>query len=226
MAFQAATNAPRFIRNRIIHPTTSKFNRPIRVLIDMDGVIADFEKSLTDTYKTENPDLQVLGDEHRRGLGIAEQYAHHFSIIEQNKLRDIMTRKNFFKNLPAIPKAVEQVHKLLENTQDYDCFICTSPLVHNPHCTSEKLEWIKKHFGEAFGKKVIITNDKTVVNGDFLVDDKEEITGAQVPNFTHILVRATHNQHVSGLGENEPRLILEEWEDLEDMMRLNDPRYE
>jgi 5'-nucleotidase len=227
MSFQARVKLPKQIlqsSSKIFHPTSPDLHRPLRVLIDMDGVIANFEKDLLDTYRAENPKLPVLPDIKRRGLRIAEQYKNYFGTIEMKKLQDIMTRKGFFKNLTPISPAVEAVHKLLEQPQYYDCFICTAPLVHNPYCTSEKLEWIRSVFGQAFGKKVIITNDKTVVNGDFLVDDNAEIIGAQLPSYQHVLVRQSHNQHVKEINKGG-RLLLEHWDELEDIMRINDPRY-
>lgn len=39
--------------------------------------------------------------------------------------------------------------------------------------------WIEKHFGHDFLEKVILTRDKTLIAGDFLIDDKPDIQGEE-----------------------------------------------
>ena len=189
-------------------------SRKIRVLIDMDGVIANFEKHLMDIYKKDYPDLPILPGDQRRGLFIDKQYRKEFGHDACLAMQDIMTRQNFFKDLEPIPEAVHAVNQLLKSPL-YDCSICTAPITHNKYCTSEKMEWIKTHFGSKFHRKVIITNDKTVVHGDFLLDDNEVIAGAMEPSFKHVMVRAQHNQAVK---EGEKEIILEDWNELEEIL--------
>jgi 5'-nucleotidase len=56
-------------------------------------------------------------------------------------------------------------------------------LVTSPHpcclaqCTVEKYDWVAKHLGEAWFKRLIITMDKTSVQGDMLIDDKPAVKG-------------------------------------------------
>ena len=192
--------------------------RKIRVLVDMDGVLADFEKSLIQIYQKEAPNLPVLPTYLRKGLCIDQQYDEFFKQDwpqAGEKLRNIMMREYFFRDLPPIAEAVNKVHCLLDNP-NYDVSICTAPLTHNAFCTSEKLEWLEKFFGKRFKRKVIMTNDKTLINADILLDDKEHIVGAiDEPSFTHILVRQKHNQHVTG---HDRKYILENWNMLDEML--------
>lgn len=210
---------PAFLKTPKIKNNNNKLlPRKIRVLVDMDGVLADFEKSLLNIYQQEAPHLPVLPSYLRKGLCIDQQYDEFFQQdwpTAGDKLRQIMMREHFFRDLPPIPEAVNKIHCLLDNP-NYDVSICTAPLTHNAFCTSEKLEWIEKFFGKRFHRKVIMTNDKTLINADFLLDDKEFITGAmENPSFTHILVRQRHNQHVT---VHDRENILEDWNRLDDLL--------
>lgn len=208
------------IKNYSLQTSKTTLPRKIRVLVDMDGVLADFEKALINIYKEEAPNLPVLPSYLRKGLCIDKQYDEYFGQDWQekcgDKLRDIMMRENFFRDLPPIPEAVNKVHCLLDNP-NFDVSICTAPLTHNAFCTSEKLEWIERYFGRRFHRKVIMTNDKTLINADFLLDDKEQICGAlgDDPSFVHILVRQEHNQHITC---HDRKNILENWNNLDDLL--------
>merc|ERR1711976_571582 len=183
----------------------------------MDGVLADFEQHLMQIYSCEEPEFPILPEYMRAGLCIDKQYEEAFPERPEasEKLREIMMRKHFFRDLPPIPQAVNKIHCLLDNP-NYDVSICTSPLTHNAWCTSEKLKWLEKYFGRRFKRKVIMTNDKTLINADILLDDKEHIVGAiDEPSFTHILVRQKHNQHVTG---HDRKYILENWNMLDEML--------
>ena len=45
---------------------------------------------------------------------------------------------------------------------------------------SFQYEWIEKHIGQEWLDKIIITWDKTVIEGDLLFDDKVDITGKKI----------------------------------------------
>lgn len=77
----------------------------------------------------------------------------------------------FFLNLKPIENAIESV-KYLENY--YDTWILTRPSVHNIMCYSEKAQWIKTHLGFDMQVKTIICTDKSLLRGDYLVDDQLE----------------------------------------------------
>ena len=54
---------------------TSGQLRPVRVLVDMDGVVADFDGHLTKVYRQKYPDLPYVKLEDRDGLYATDQYA-------------------------------------------------------------------------------------------------------------------------------------------------------
>jgi len=60
-------------------------------------------------------------------------------------------------------------------------------------CHSEKAQWVEKHLGSYWLKKLIITKDKTVVYGNVLIDDKHPITGALKPMWDQIVYDQPYN---------------------------------
>ena len=77
-------------------------------------------------------------------------------------------REGFFLNLPAIDGAIESVEKLREH---FDVYILSAPSTRNPHSYSEKRIWIEQHFGYEFTKKLILSPNKGLSRGRYLIDD-------------------------------------------------------
>jgi 5'(3')-deoxyribonucleotidase len=74
----------------------------------------------------------------------------------------------FFFDLEPIDGAIEGMNTLMTK---YDVWILTRPSIKNTNCYTEKAEWIKKYFGEDMLFKLILCPDKSLVKGDFLIDD-------------------------------------------------------
>lgn len=77
----------------------------------------------------------------------------------------------FFIGLDPMDNAIESINKLRDK---YDVWVLTRPSVKNTHCYSEKAEWIKKYLGEDMVSKLIISPNKSLLKGDFLIDDRTE----------------------------------------------------
>ncbi|XP_061088863.1 5'(3')-deoxyribonucleotidase, mitochondrial-like isoform X1 [Conger conger] len=183
----------------------------LRVLVDMDGVIADFEGGFLKKYRAKYPNEPYIHLQDRRGFWVSTQYGQLRSDLCE-KAMSIWESKNFFLELDPIPGAVEAVKEMseMENT---DVFICTSPIKHYSHCPYEKYAWIEKHFGHEFLEQIILTRDKTVVSGDLLIDDKPDIHGVEPnPTWEHVLFLACHNQHLPpDCPPHPPRRRLLSW---------------
>lgn len=84
----------------------------------------------------------------------------------------------FFETIPPIPKAIETVKKL---NAVYDVWILTRPSVFNPLCYTEKRNWIEQHLGIEYCHKLIISPNKTLLKGGYLIDDvKWDFDGVQL----------------------------------------------
>lgn len=84
------------------------------------------------------------------------------------KLKYPQSKVGFFLDLKPIDGAIESMNTLMTK---YDVWILTRPSIKNTHCYTEKAEWIKKYFGEDMLEKLILCPDKSLVKGDYLIDD-------------------------------------------------------
>lgn len=76
----------------------------------------------------------------------------------------------FYLNLAPLPGAVEGVKKLL-TMKEFDVYILTAPSVINSHSYTEKRLWIEKYFGLEFCHKLILSPNKGLLSGHYLIDD-------------------------------------------------------
>ncbi|XP_076399827.1 5'(3')-deoxyribonucleotidase, cytosolic type isoform X2 [Peromyscus maniculatus bairdii] len=152
--------------------------RPVRVLVDMDGVLADFESGLLQGFRRRFPGDPHVPLEQRRGFLASEQYRALRPDLEE-KLASVYEAPGFFLNLEPVPGAVDALREM-NALQDTEVFICTSPLRKYDHCVGEKYRWVEQNLGPEFVERIILTRDKTVVMGDLLIDDKDTIQGCML----------------------------------------------
>jgi len=79
--------------------------------------------------------------------------------------------KGFFEGLMPLDGAI-QAYKWLKD-QGYDVKFLTAPSVYNPMSYMEKRISIEKWFGFTACKDLIICDDKSLVKGDYLIDNNE-----------------------------------------------------
>ncbi|XP_063286753.1 5'(3')-deoxyribonucleotidase, mitochondrial isoform X1 [Pelobates fuscus] len=183
--------------------------RRLRVLVDMDGVLADFEGGFLKKYQSRYPSEPYIELEDRRGFWVSEQYENLKPGLREKAL-SIWEAKNFFLDLDPIEGAVEAVKEMSKLTNT-DVFICTSPIKRYQYCPYEKYAWVDKHLGHEFLEQIVLTRDKTVVSADLLIDDRPDINGAEPnPTWEHILFTACHNKH---LLLTPPSRCLLSWKD-------------
>ena len=112
------------------------------IYIDLDGVVADFDKG-----KKEHP------------LGNVTPYKGR-----PDKLPGI------YENLDPIENSIESVNKLLNHSSFDIYFLSTAPW-DNPDAWTHKRLWIEKYFGNKVRHKLILSARKDLNIGDFLIDD-------------------------------------------------------
>jgi 5'-nucleotidase len=82
----------------------------------------------------------------------------------------------------------------------------SSPSVNSETCHSDKSKWLKEHMGEKWARKLILTKDKTVIIGDYLIDDRIDITGViKAPAWKHIIFTQPYNR------DSSANLRLDNW---------------
>ena len=54
----------------------------------------------------------------------------------------------------------------------YDVWLLSRPSFKNPLCYTEKRLWVENNLGEEWVEKLILAPDKSLLIGDYLIDDK------------------------------------------------------
>lgn len=75
----------------------------------------------------------------------------------------------FFRDLPPVEGAINAFHKLAEQ---YDVYILSTAPWNNPSAWIDKLLWVKKHLPEVAHKRLILSHNKHLNRGDYLIDDR------------------------------------------------------
>jgi 5'-nucleotidase len=135
----------------------------MRILIDMDDVLADAVQRFLDWYERDfgirytKEDIKgtklqmIVPDEHRK---IVHQYPH---------------QEDFFKDLPVIENSREMVEELHNRFEVY----IASAAMEFPYSLHHKYEWLDKNFPFIHWKRRIFCGDKSVLKGDVLIDDHD-----------------------------------------------------
>lgn len=179
-------------------------NKRMRILIDMDGVIADFDREFLQRWRKRHPDKFYVPLEERNTFYVKEQYPDELKPL----VTEILLEPGFFRDMVPVPGAVDALIEM--DARGFEVFICSSPLSAYKNSTLEKYEWVEKTLGFPWTKRVILTKDKTIVTGDFLIDDKPAITGVvKSPTWEHILYDRLYNR-----GTEKRRIAWDNWEEI------------
>lgn len=84
----------------------------------------------------------------------------------------------FFSGLAPMLDAIE-VFQWLEDQEDLDLYILTAPSVRNPNSYTEKRLWVEEHLGIDTAYKLIISPNKRLNLGHYLIDDYTEGKGQE-----------------------------------------------
>ncbi len=173
----------------------------LTILIDMDGVLADFDREVLNRIREQYPYIPILSE--RSNFYISEDYPEHKELV-----KEVSDQPGFFNSLPLVDFALEGWQRIID--LGYNPRICSSPISSNPNSEQEKLSWIERHFVPVFGgyvvEQAIITKDKHLHEGRALIDDRPEVRNSNEANWEHIVFDQPYNKHING-----PRLI--NWQD-------------
>ena len=122
--------------------------KPI-LYVDMDGVLADFNAAIlkidpTVVFSEDAPDMDRVDE-------------------------IVIANPNFFLDLPLISGGVESVMRL---SKYFEIYFLSAPHWLSPQSLTDKRIWLETHFGEFSRKRLILSHQKDLCIGHFLVDDR------------------------------------------------------
>lgn len=179
----------------------------MRVLVDLDGVVADWGFG----YNRYRVDPMPRYEERATwdlNAGLSAGLRSHTKMI--------MEHPGFYRDLPVIEGAKEAISSL--RAWGHDVRFVSTPYATNESCASDKFAWVEEHFGQSMRLMTTLTFDKTLVRGDVLIDDKPLIGGTEPPEWKHLCFgdygysNTTESQRVKNWEEALEAITLLAWE--------------
>eukprot|EP00186_Timspurckia_oligopyrenoides_P000402 CAMPEP_0182443902 /NCGR_PEP_ID=MMETSP1172-20130603/2513_1 /TAXON_ID=708627 /ORGANISM="Timspurckia oligopyrenoides, Strain CCMP3278" /LENGTH=239 /DNA_ID=CAMNT_0024639315 /DNA_START=210 /DNA_END=929 /DNA_ORIENTATION=+ len=165
------------------------------VLIDMDNTLVDFDKEFIKRWKKLRPDDEKSITQIMNRMHFELEMNFDAELIPVAE--EIMATEGFYIEFDPQPGAVNAVKEMVD--AGLNVMFCTAPHpLQYESCVKEKYAWVRKHFGEEYLKRLIITRDKTLVKGAILIDDKPKVQGAcEKPEWIHVVFDQPYNQDVT-----------------------------
>jgi 5'(3')-deoxyribonucleotidase/uncharacterized protein with PQ loop repeat len=175
--------------------------RKLRVAVDMDEVIADAFGKMLRAYNERTG--RNVSREQIENEGIEVMFAPEFLTPEiKTELDELPHDRSFFADLELMEGAQESLREL---SKDFEIFIASAAM-DVPSSFDAKYQWLKQYFPFIPQSHYIFCGDKSILNADFLVDDRprhfEHFRG------TGILFTAPHNVH------REAKVRANNWQDV------------
>ena len=108
----------------------------------------------------------------------AEGFQRHKSL--HPNIQYPQSQPGLYMGLKPMPDAIE-TYQWIDQQPEFDVYILTAPSIKNPHCYSEKRIWVEKYLGTEVVNKLIISPNKGLNKGDYLIDDN--VSGNGQENF-------------------------------------------
>ncbi len=171
------------------------------ILIDQDGPLADFQRGFLKKWRARFPKEFFVPIHKRKNFYVRDDYPEDL----RDKVETIYCEPEFYLNLQPVKGGIEAINIMLE--LGHDVRICTSPLSRYENCVLEKYQWIEKYFGRDFTKRMILSKDKTIIRGHFLIDDRPIIKNTEKAEWEHIIYDTPYNRSI----ESKRRLTWKNW---------------
>lgn len=127
-----------------------------KILVDMDGVLADVNKSLIEQEYTVKGVVKFEQDLN----GVEERLAFP-------NLSAIVNSNHFFRHVPVMGGSQEG---LLYLNKQYDVRIVSSATEFD-NCLDDKHHWLKEHFPFIGWQQLVLCGTKQGIEGDMMLDD-------------------------------------------------------
>ena len=155
----------------------------MRILIDMDDVMADAVARFLDWYERDFGVRYTTEQLHSTKLSEIVPPAHKMIV------HNYPHQKGFFRDLPVIQDSKEIIEAL---NNKYEVFVVSAAMEFK-HSLYDKFEWLDEHFPFIHWKRRVFCGEKTIAKGDVLIDDHEFNLSSFVGR--PIVFTAPHNVH-------------------------------
>lgn len=154
--------------------------------------------SFEEVMKQKHPKISLVSRENRKNWFHPADYPDQFREIVQ----EVCGVRGFFEGMDAMPGAIQAVEEMVE--EGNEVFLVSAPdPKYYAQCAAEKYKWVEQNLGPEWLSRLILTRDKSTVQGHVLIDDKPEIKGAvERPLWKQVLFSQSYNESVEDL----PRL--------------------
>ena len=127
--------------------------------------IDEGKKSLRASLKTEKPVLYIDMD----GV-LCDFDTRHIELLGRGFSKfKAFDHPDAYVDLDPLPGGIEAFHKL---EKIYDVYILSTAAWGNIECWSEKRIWVGKYLGKTANKKLILSHNKGLLRGKYLIDDR------------------------------------------------------
>jgi 5'-nucleotidase len=141
-------------------------DRALTILVDLDGPVFEFDGHFYAKAAERGWDLHSTQATqcHRYATGcvIDPEHAREARAMIDND-------PDWFRNLPLVDGARDGLNDLVDC--GHEVWLCTKPLEANLWCRDGKAEAVRTHLGPEWERRLIITPDKSMVEGHLLLDD-------------------------------------------------------
>ncbi|WP_052460439.1 5' nucleotidase, NT5C type [Microbacterium gorillae] len=178
------------------------------LLLDADGVIYQWDDAFPAYFHGHYSHLHVFEGEFN-AFDLTEGLSPEAAAAVTKTMHDMD-----YSELVAYEAAIAVVPVLIE--VGFDVAIATSHMPENVYSASAKQYTLTRDFGDLLAKRVLITQDKTRLIGDWLLDDKPSTVGQTdvPPVWEHVYFTQRYNQDLPGA-----RLVWEtSFDDLYDLV--------
>lgn len=158
----------------------------------MDDTSLDWTSALNLRINQKFPELKTIPRTEQM-----EWYCEkNFPIEYHEGINEIWKEPGFYSSLELMPGAKEAFWWLL--AEGFEVHFVTAPIP-GPNrglCMKEKYDSLAKHFNDEAAQYLMPAYDKTMVLGDFLIDDRPDVVGRYELKATHLLFDQNHKYNL------------------------------
>mmetsp|Transcript_149008 Transcript_149008/g.285472 ORF Transcript_149008/g.285472 Transcript_149008/m.285472 type:complete len:210 (+) Transcript_149008:85-714(+) len=195
-------------------------SRDCVVLVDMDGVICDFEAQFLQRWRKTHPSARWIPTEARTSHYVDQDASGAY---DTRRSHAIIMSPGFYDSMPPIPGALDALREM--QAEGLRVCICTAPFGRGEtaaNCEAEKRAWVKSHLGEDWltPERFICIKDKTLVPGKLLIDDKPNPSShwsgglAREPSWQHVVFTQPFNLEAAECRDTPRLACWSEWREI------------